>query len=49
MAPCLKLAIPALPLGLGAASLQLGKYVVVRVIGGQMQAEVKAGRMQQSQ
>jgi hypothetical protein len=36
-----------MPLGLRAASLQLTKYVVMRVIGGQMKAEVEPGRVQQ--
>jgi hypothetical protein len=36
-----------MPLGLRAASLQLTKYVVMRVVGGQMKAEVEPGRVQQ--
>jgi hypothetical protein len=41
------LAIPAPPVGIGASHCQLGEYVVMRVIDGQVQAEVKASRVQQ--
>lgn len=42
-----RLAIAAEPFGFGAARFKPGEYVVVRVVGGQMQTEVEPGRVQQ--
>ena len=47
VAPCLKLAVAMIPLGLGPARLQPGQYLVVRIIGGQVQAEVESRGAQQ--
>src|SRR5260370_22071250 len=47
LAPCPELPVAMTPLGFGAASLQVGKCLVVRVVGGQVQAEGESCRTQQ--
>ncbi len=43
------MSVAATPLGFGAAGFQPGKYVVMRIVGRQVQAEVEASRAQQPQ
>jgi hypothetical protein len=45
----LQLFIAATPLGFGTARFQSGKYVVMRIVGGQVKAEIEASRAQQLQ
>jgi len=47
VAPGLKLPVAMTPLGLGAASLQAGQYLVMRIVCGQVQAQVESRRAQQ--
>lgn len=49
MLPCLKLTVPSEPFGFGTVGFQPGEYVVMRIVGSQVKAEVETSRVQQPQ